>query len=90
MKVMTDAVREIVDMAVCAFTTNDVDLAKCVEPLEQVIDQLKTQLKARHIARMQRGDCTTLLGFVFSDMITNYERVADHCSNIAVCIIQIN
>lgn len=90
LKVMYRAIQEIVDMAVRAFDKNDVQLARNVEPLEQVIDQLKAQLKARHIARLQRGECTTLLGFVFSDLITNYERVADHCSNIAVCMIEVS
>lgn len=89
-RIMSKAVSEIVDMAVTAFANNDVELAHKVEPLEETIDLLKAQLKARHIARLQRGECTTLLGFVFSDLITNFERVADHCSNIAVCIIQVN
>ena len=65
-------------------------MAAKVEPLEQVVDLLKAQLKARHIERLQRGDCTTVTGFVFSDLITNFERVADQCSNIAVCMIQIS
>jgi len=88
--VVYSAVLEIVDLAVEAFETNDPAVAAKVEPLEQVVDQLKAQLKARHIARLQRGECTTILGFVFSDLITNYERVADHCSNIAVCVIQLS
>ena len=53
-----------------------------------MIDNLTVQLKARHIDRLQNGECTTLLGFVFSDLITSFERIADHCSNIAICIIQ--
>ena len=83
-------VGEIVEIAFNAFTSGSVDLAYQVEPLEQVIDQLKSQMKARHIARLQRGACTTLLGFVFNDLITNYERVADHCSNIAICLIEVS
>lgn len=90
LNVMTAAVLEIVEISLQAFINNDMELAQRVEPLEQVVDLLKSQLKARHIARLQRGECTTMLGFVFSDLITNFERVADHCSNIAVCILQVN
>ena len=86
--VMFDAVHEIATIAVDAFLHNDCELAKHVEPLEEVVDLLNRELKARHIARLQRGECTTMLGFVFSDLITNFERVADHCSNIALCILQ--
>lgn len=60
-----------------------------VEPLEEVIDELNLELKARHIRRLRKGKCTIELGFILSDITTNYERVADHCSNIAVCLIQI-
>jgi len=87
---MYAAVEEIVDMAFTAFSAGNIELAKQVEPLEQVIDQLKSQLKVRHIARLQRGACTTVLGFVFNDLITNYERIADHCSNIAICLIEVS
>ena len=90
LEIMYCAVFEIVNMAIDAFRENDVALAAKVEPLEQVIDLLKAQLKARHVARLQRGECTTILGFVFSDLITNFERVADHCSNIAVAILQVD
>lgn len=86
--VMNEAIREIVDMAITCFINNDVQLASQVEPLEEVIDMLKVQLRSRHIIRLQKSECTTILGFVFSDLITNFERVADHCSNIAVCILQ--
>lgn len=89
LRVMYAALREIMTMTVEAFVKNDSEIASHVEPLEQVIDQLKSALKARHIARLQRGECTILLGFVFSDLITNFERVADHCSNIAICVIQV-
>ena len=88
-KTVTAAVNEIMDMTVRAFTEENTDLAKQVEPLEQVIDVLKKQMKERHISRLQQGECTIETGFVFSDLITNYERIADHCSNIAVCLIQI-
>ena len=87
--VMYGAVTEIVEMTVEAFIKNDASLARRVEPLEEVIDELTDQMKARHVARLQRGECTTLLGFVLQDMITDFERVADHCSNIAICVIQV-
>lgn len=88
--VMTNAVREILDIAITAFTTNDYNLTDKVEPLEEVIDSLRDKLKKRHIARLRDGECTIELGFIFSDLLTNYERVSDHCSNIAVCMIQVN
>lgn len=85
---ISNAVCEILEMAVSAFEKNDVELAKKIEPLEQVVDILKVVLRNKHIERLQKGSCTTETGFVFSDIITNYERIADHCSNIAVCIIE--
>lgn len=88
-RVISSALREILDMSMEVFINNDVELATKVEPLEQVIDLLKASLKTKHIERLQKGGCTTEMGFVFSDIITNYERVADHCSNIAVCVIEI-
>lgn len=88
LKVITDAVKEILDLAVRSFEEQNIDDALLVEPLEEVIDRLRTRLKNRHIKRLQRGDCTIELGFVFSDLLTNLERVADHCSNIAACLIQ--
>ena len=88
MDVMFQAVQEIVTLTVDSLLKNDCALAKHVEPLEEVVDLLNRELKARHIARLQRGECTTMLGFVFSDLITNFERVADHCSNIALWILQ--
>ena len=89
LRVMYSAVTDIVQMTVDAFIKNNAELARHVEPLEEVIDELTDQMKARHIARLQRGECTTLLGFVLQDMLTDFERVADHCSNIAICIIQV-
>ena len=82
------ALREIVNMAVDAFQHNDSDLARQVEPLEEVIDNLTAQMRSRHIARLQRGECTIVPGFVWSDLLINYERVSDHCSNIAISVIQ--
>ena len=87
-RVMSSAVTEVLNLAVDAFINNDLEIAHKVEPLEEVIDQLKTRLKSRHVKRLQDGDCTIELGFVLSDFITNFERVSDHCSNIAVCLIQ--
>ncbi len=89
-KVMTNALREILDIAFTAFVNNDYALADKVEPLEQVIDNLRDKLKKRHVNRLRDGECTIELGFIFTDLLTNYERVSDHCSNIAVCMIQVN
>ena len=66
----------------------DIDVAKHVEPLEQVIDRLKRKIKAGHVNRLRQGDCTIELGFVLSDIVNDFERIADHCSNIAVCFIE--
>lgn len=87
-KIITDATKEIVDMAVESFCNDDISLASRVEPLEQVIDGLKKTMQERHVARMQKGECTVDLGFVFADLITNYERISDHCSNIAVYTVR--
>lgn len=88
--VMGSAVSEIVGFATDIVATKDLKLASKVEPLEEVIDGLETELKMRHVRRLKDGNCTIELGFIFSDLITNYERVADHCSNIAACVIQIS
>lgn len=90
LKVMIKAVSEILDMSINSFINADVNLAKCVEPLEDVIDQLRNELKSRHIERLRSGKCTIELGFILQDLLTNFERVSDHCSNIAVYLIQIN
>ena len=89
LRIFTEAVRDIVNMAFDAFKAEDINEATKVEPLEEVIDDLNMELKARHIRRLREGKCTIELGFVHSDIITNYERIADHCSNIGVCIIEI-
>lgn len=88
LSVMIEALREIVNITVDSFVNDDFDAAAHVEPIEQVIDKLKDELKVRHIDRLQKGECTVQLGFVFSDLLTNIERVSDHCSNIAVYTIQ--
>lgn len=85
---LTDAVFEILSITVKAFKTDDIKLAGTVEPLEEVIDDLVAEIKARHIARLTAGECTIELGFVLTDLLTNYERIADHCSNIAVAVIE--
>ena len=87
--IISSAIEEIVDLATNAFVKNDLYLASKVEPLEQVVDSLKDELRNRHVQRLQNGECTISNGFIFSDLITNYERVADHCSNIGVCILRI-
>ena len=87
--VMTSALKEILDMSITSFMNGDIKLAKEVEPLEDVIDTLRAELKNRHIERLRSGICTIELGFILQDLLTNFERVSDHCSNIAVCLIQI-
>ena len=85
--VMISAVRNIVELTMQCVSTGDLDVAAKVEPLEQIIDDLKDELRTRHIVRLGRGDCSIEVGFVWSDLLTNLERVSDHCSNISGCII---
>ncbi len=87
---MIGAVSEIVDLSYAAFTENDYEKAKLVEPLEQVVDDLQDVLKTRHIKRLQKGECTVELGFVLSDLLRNFERISDHCSNIAGIVLEMN
>ena len=82
-------IQEIVSTSVQVFETEDVKLAKEVEPMEEVVDGLNDEIKKRHIRRLRKGKCTIELGFSLSDITTNYERIADHCSNIAISLIQI-
>ena len=89
LSVMISAVNEILNVALDAFCDGDLNAAFHVEPLEEVIDTLNNRLKKRHVARLQRGECTIELGFILSDLLTNLERVSDHCSNIAGCVIEI-
>lgn len=86
--VFMDAVREIVNLAVDSFEKDDVELAAEVEPLEDVIDMIHSGVKGRHVQRLQDGICTIEQGFILNDLGTNLERVADHCSNLAVCVIE--
>ncbi len=87
--VLREAVVELLEITVEAFIQNDFALARKVEPLEQTIDGLCDQIKSRHILRVQTGDCALNHGFVFNDILTNYERIADHCSNVAVAMIEL-
>ena len=88
--VLTSAVDEILGLSLTAFTDNDLSAAALVEPLEQVIDELKEKLRTHHILRMQQGLCGMEAGFVWSDLLTDLERVSDHCSNIAGCVTDMN
>ncbi len=85
---MTAAIREIIDLTTRAFVNHDLTLAQRVEPLEQVVDALAARSKKNHIERVQNGKCTIQMGFVLSDLLANYKRISDHCSNIAVAVIE--
>ena len=85
--VLVAAVTEIMDLSFHAFMENDLEKAYLVEPLEQVIDDLKEKLRVHHILRLQQGNCSIETGFVWSDLLTALERVGDHCSNIAGCVV---
>ena len=88
-KILTDAIQEILNITACAYDGNSAELAAKVEPLEQVIDGLISKIRANHIRRLQKGTCTIEGGFILADLLNNYERVSDHCSNIAVAIIEV-
>ena len=85
--VLTSAVAEILELALNAFTKGDMKAAMMIEPLEEVVDGLKESIRSHHINRLQQGNCTIEAGFILSDLLTNLERVADHCSNIGACVI---
>ncbi len=87
-KVLCSAVGDIVEMTIKAFVKRDVELAKHVEPLEEVVDGLCREMRNRHIIRLQQGDCTIETGFIYNDLLTGIERVSDHCSNLAISVIQ--
>ncbi len=87
-KVITEAVNEIITITIDAFINNDYELAKKVEPLDSVIDKLKYKIKDNHIQRLREGGCTVELGFILSDLLITYERIAGHCSNIAVSLLE--
>ncbi len=88
--VLVSAVEEILTLSVEAFENDDLDKAYAVEPLEERIDELCDEMKLHHVSRLQSGICTLDQGFAFNDLITNFERVADHCSNLAVAMIELN
>lgn len=88
--VFSGALHDIVGETIAAFARGDLESAKKIEPFEQVIDSLSMEIKQRHIKRVRKGKCTIELGFILEDIITNFERVSDHCSNIAVCMIRVN
>ncbi|MBQ3094679.1 MAG: Na/Pi cotransporter family protein [Clostridia bacterium] len=88
LKPILGALSEILTITTDAFDRSDLELAKRVEPLEQVMDKLIAAEKARHIERLQQGKCTIELGFILNDLLTSFQRVSDHCSNVAVCLIQ--
>ena len=90
LRVMEHAVEDIVDIAYKVYENQDVQLAREIEPLEEVIDELSKELKYRHIQRLRAGECTIEMGFILSDVTTSLERVADHCSNIGVCVTQVH
>ena len=90
LEVYSRAVRDIMNMSIEAFKNDDIHLARQVEPLEEVIDYLNDELKQRHVRRLRSGECSVELGFVLSDITINYERVADHCSNLAVDLLRIH
>ena len=89
LSVITAAVREILDITMKAFSGENIELAMKVEPLEEVIDDISDEMKLNHIERLQQGRCSINQGFVFNDLITDFERISDHCSNIAVALIEI-
>ena len=90
MNIYSKAVRDILERTTGAFINTDIPLARSVEPLEEVIDGLNKTVKKHHMKRLRKGKCTIGLGLVLSDLAMNYERVADHCSNIAVYMMQLN
>ena len=90
LKVLSGAIDEIVQLAQGCFTENDLGQAAKVEPLEEVVDYLKDQIKLQHVLRLQKSECSIEHGFVLADILNNMERVADHCSNIAGCVIEIS
>ncbi len=88
LNILKAATEEILDITVTSYIKGDIVLANKVEPLEQVIDSLTSEIKAKHIERLHRGECTIEMGFILSDVLSNFERISDHCSNIAVALIE--
>lgn len=90
LEVLERSIHDILKITMLSFAEEDLNLAKQVEPLEEVIDGLNLEIKQRHVKRLRKGKCTIELGFILSDITTNYERVSDHCSNIAVCLVEVS
>ncbi|MDE5964956.1 MAG: Na/Pi symporter, partial [Eubacterium sp.] len=90
LEIMSNAVKEITENAISAFINDDLEAANRIEPLEQVIDNLKVQIKAKHSKRMENTQCSIENGILFFDIINSLERIADHCSNLALCIIELS
>lgn len=88
--IMAHAVKEIVENSIDAFINDDIEKAQTIEPLEQVINNLKAELRAKHSRRMENGECSVENGMLFFDIVNSFERIADHCSNLAVCIIELS
>ena len=86
---LISAVSRIIDITFEAFLSDDVDIAYRVEPLEQVIDQICRKMREKHAARLQKGKCTIIGGYIFNDLLVDFERVSDHCSNIAIVIVEL-
>jgi len=89
LRVLTAAVTKIVETAFSVFDEQDITKASEIEALEELIDELTKEMKRRHINRLRSGECTIEMGFILSDLITSMERIADHCSNIGVCVTQV-
>lgn len=90
LQVFRRAIQDILDITMRSFREEDLEMARQVEPLEEVIDGLNIEIKRRHVKRLRKGKCTIELGFVLSDITTDFERVSDHCSNIAVCLLEVS
>jgi len=90
LEVFTRAMKDIINTTIKVYVEHDLELAKLVEPMEENIDYLNIEIKKRHVKRLRKGKCTIEMGFVLSDITTNYERVSDHCSNIAISLLQLN
>lgn len=90
LQVFRRAVQDVLSITVQSFCEGDLEKARQVEPLEEVIDRLHIEIKRRHVKRLRKGKCTIELGFILSDITTDFERVSDHCSNIAVCLLEVS
>lgn len=90
LRVLRAAVKEILELTERAFSENDITVAAEIEPLEQVVDDLRDTIKAHHVMRLQKSECTIEHGFILADLLNNFERVSDHCSNVGGCVIEIS